>query len=525
LDTGVQALAIGYQGPNELDLLVRTANGAAFQRWAVASRSRIQAIPLNGEMASVGVFDGNFTHAATHGQNGPVRLWRLSDGVNLANTKGINERASGLAFSPDGSLLAVAYPDDTRDFQNTNQVRVWRVPMQPGELTDLAYSLSDPTRPDGSDETLIGLAWSADQQFLAASSADQSVHVWRTFAGPVYRRLSSGANPRFLAFEPSANQAGDRLAVGGLEIWQLSNVRPGGEATLLAADTDYLPGLFDMQFTPDSALLALAEYGVIDFRSVVDGSHAQAISGMQGAVYGISFSSQGNYMAAACQDGTTRLYLTHNGRYLDTLGEATYPVRSVAFSSHDFWLASSGEDMRIRIFRLDDGEQIAGYQEPFVAYKLLFSPNSDQLASLTTSGVNLRQISGTERQADFILEGNVGGVGLSDMVYSPGQEYLALVGNGLVRVIDPLTRQTIYTIGAPGTGPLPWSVAFSPDNAFLVIGWSDGQIRFYWAQDGTLQGAWQGHPEAVQRLSFARDGTLLASQGQEGTIRIWGIGP
>jgi WD40 repeat protein len=180
--------------------------------------------------------------------------------------------------------------------------------------------------------------------------------------------------------------------------------------------------------------------------------------------------------------------------------------------------------MAIRIFRLDDGEQINGFEEPFVAYKLLFSPNSNQLASLTTSGVNLRQITGTERQATFELVGNVGGVGLSDMVYSPGQENLALVGNGIVRVIEPMTRQTVYTIGAQQNGSLPWAVAFSPDNAFLVVGWSDGQMRFYWAETGQFMGSWQAHPEAVQRLAFTRDGTLLASLGAEGTIRMWGIG-
>jgi WD40 repeat protein len=180
--------------------------------------------------------------------------------------------------------------------------------------------------------------------------------------------------------------------------------------------------------------------------------------------------------------------------------------------------------MKIRVFRLDDGVQIAGFNEPFVAYKLLFSPNSDQLASLTTSGVNLRQVQGTERQVSFLLQGTVGGVGLSDMVYSPGEEFMALVGNGLIRVIVPRTRKEVYTIHAPENQALPWSVAFSPDNAFLAVGWSDGQIRFYWAQTGEPKGTWQAHPEAVQRLAFTRDGTLLASFGGEGTIRLWGIG-
>ena len=530
LDTGTQALALRFSNPNEMVVLTRAKGGASFQRWDVINGQRLQAINLlGGETAAAGDLTSDFTRAATRGQKGPVRLWRLSDGVNLATTREFGEQAGPLAFSPDGQLLAVGYPDEMDDGQNTNQVRVWAVPAQTGELSDLVTSLNDATRPEGSEETLISLAWSGDQQFIAAGSADQSVHVWQNAAGPVYRRLTSGSLPRLLAFEPrdSALNRGDgssRLAVGGLEIWQLENAAPGGETVLLAADNEYLPGLFDMQFTPNGALLALAEYNTIDFRSALDGSRDMSITGMSGPVNGLSFSPDGNYLAAACQDGTTRLYRTYDGRYLDTLGEATYPIRSVAFSSHGFWIASAGEDMAIRIFRLDDGVQINGFEEPFVAYKLLFSPNSNQLASLTTSGVNLRQITGTERQASFSLVSNVGGVGLSDMVYSPGQENLALVGNGIVRVIEPGTQVTVYTIGAQPDGALPWSVAYSPDNAFLVVGWSDGQMRFYWAADGTFLGSWQAHPEAVQRLTFTRDGTLLASQGSEGTVRIWGIG-
>ena len=344
-------------------------------------------------------------------------------------------------------------------------MRVWRVPAQTGELSDLAYSLNDATRPEGSEETLISLAWSGDQQFIAAGSADQTVHVWQSAAGPVYRRLASGGPAARAGLRTARQRRRRRMAAAG---WPLAGWRsggwtaqqPGGEALRIAADDDYLPGLFDMQFTPNGSLLALAEHNKIDFRSVLDGSRAMSITGMSGPVNGLSFSPDGNYLAAACQDGTTRLYRTYDGRYLDTLGEATYPIRSVAFSSHGFWIASAGEDMAIRIFRLDDGEQINGFEEPFVAYKLLFSPNSNQLASLTTSGVNLRQITGTERQAEFDLVGNVGGVGLSDMVYSPGQENLALVGSGIVRVIEPATRTTVYTIDAQPNGALPWSVAF-----------------------------------------------------------------
>jgi len=121
------------------------------------------------------------------------------------------------------------------------------------------------------------------------------------------------------------------------------------------------------------------------------------------------------------------------------------------------------------------------------------------------------------------LEGVISGVSLHDMVYSPGSEFLALVGNGLIRVIEPFSRQDQYIL-QDQNGALPWAVTFSPDNAFLVVGWSDGSIRFYWAADGTPMAAFPAHPQGIYRLAFNADGTLLASLGAEGTLRLWGVG-
>lgn len=522
LDTGGQALDIGFWSRvDDVAVLVRKDGGAEFQQWSGTARARTLNL-TGGETAVQGVLSHDLSLAATHGQSGPVRLWRLSDAVNLATTQENGEHAGPLAFSPDGALLAVGYPDEARDYLNTNQVRVWRVPATGGDLSDLAFSLSDPTPTEGALQALISLDWSPDGQFIAAGYSDQTLRVWKAAPGPVYRRLAGATLPRFIAFDPLGG-SGNRLAAGGLEIWAIERAAPGGAAARVAYDDDYLPGVFDMRFLPDGSALALAEYGRIAYRSVQDGSYIGEISGMEGPVNGLAFTPDGVYLGAACQDGTVRLYLTRSGRYVNELGAPTYPILAVDFSSNGNWIAASGEDMKIRVFRMLDGLLMDTLTEPYVAYKLRISPNSNQIASLTTSGVNLRSLGGTINQPQIDLQGNVGGVSLSDMVYSPGSEYLALVGNGVVRVINPLTRRDRYTI-FEGSDRLPWAVAFSPDNAFLAVGWSDGQIRLYWAQDGTPMRSFQAHPEAVQRLVFSKDGLLLASMGAEGTVRIWGAG-
>lgn len=526
LRTGALAAAMAFSTPSELVLLGRVNEGAQLQTWPLdpSTTTITYAEParradlIGGETSVEGAFSSDFSMAATRGESGPVRVWRLSDGVNLATTPESGESAGPLAFSPDGLRLAVGYPDQRADFMNTNVVRIWVLRPAP-EVPTLDTTLISQTRPDGESQTMLSLSWSPDGSMVAAGYEDGSLHVWQpdrfSFA---YRVIAGGVQPGFIAWSHDSA----RLAAGGLEVWQVAGL--GESSQLLARDNDYLPGVFDMEFNPNGAGLAVAALGRIDVRSTSDGMVRQSITGMDGPVNDIDFNPSGELLAAACQDGTTRLYLVSNGRYLDQLGEPTYSQRGIDFSPNGWWLATGGEDMKIRVFRVDDGVLMHTIEEPFASYRLSFSPNNDQIASLTTSGVHLRRVRGTTRTLDTELEDIAGGIGIADMAYSPGAEFLALVGNGVVRVISPVTLENVYSLHDP-SGAQPWAATFSPDNAFLVTGWSDGTLRIYWAADGTLLRQFQAHTEPVRRLAFTRDNRLLASLGSEGTIRLWGIGP
>jgi WD40 repeat protein len=172
LETGGQARALAFQA-GDLLVLARRDAGAQFQRWDLALGVRTKMAVLNsGETAVEAAFSADLLLAATRGATGPVRIWRLSDGLNLATTREGLTEAGPLAFSPDGRLLAVGYPDKKKDYLNTNRVRIWRVPAAPGVISDLAYEVSAPATGEGSTESLISLAWSADGKYLAAGFED-----------------------------------------------------------------------------------------------------------------------------------------------------------------------------------------------------------------------------------------------------------------------------------------------------------------------------------------------------------------
>ncbi|MBE0699712.1 MAG: WD40 repeat domain-containing protein, partial [Anaerolineaceae bacterium] len=134
-EIGGRALALAFH-ENDLFVLSRSENGSQFQRWDFSGAVRQLSINLlGGETAVEAAFSGDLKLAATRGNTGPVRIWRIADGINLATTRETISKAGPLAFSPDSRFLAVGYPDNVKDFYNSNLIKVWRVPDSSGPLS------------------------------------------------------------------------------------------------------------------------------------------------------------------------------------------------------------------------------------------------------------------------------------------------------------------------------------------------------------------------------------------------------
>jgi WD40 repeat protein len=72
--------------------------------------------------------------------------------------------------------------------------------------------------------------------------------------------------------------------------------------------------------------------------------------------------------------------------------------------------------------------------------------------------------------------------------------------------------------GHPGS---VFTVAYSPDGSLLASGGWDGTVRLWNPRDGTAISVLTGHAGPVRSVAFAPDGTFLASCGRDQTIRLW----
>ncbi|GAP05640.1 MAG TPA: hypothetical protein DEQ80_04850 [Anaerolinea thermolimosa] len=454
-----------------------------------------------GARTRVAVLSPDFSLVAAHG-DGLVELIRTADGARLTTLPLEDTPPGSMAFSPDGTTLAVAYPDARRDYQNTNRVEVYRLPEG-----DKLFTLWGGGGVEGLSERLISLAFSPDGRWIAAGFANRVVRVWANQAGAVRFTLNGSALPLQLAFSSD----GELIASSAVDVWAVSR----GE--LVATSLTHFEMIQEMALSPDGQTLALAGFDTIELRSLADGRLIRQITGLPGPVRGISFYPGAQTLAAAAGDGLVRLYRVRDGRFLSMLGEAGPPLWAVAFSPDSRWLAWGGEGQTVFLYDLVKDQLALKVKEPYLPARLVFSPISNTLAVLTSSGVHLRTLDGTLLRA-------IGGAGLEDVAFWLDGSQLAVAGNQVCRVVDLETGADVVALDYR-EGDSPSAVAYSADGAFLAVGWRSGLIELYWAGSKEMLRQLEGHHGAVRRILFTPDGRLMLSLAEDGTIRVWGITP
>ncbi|MCC6747714.1 MAG: protein kinase [Deltaproteobacteria bacterium] len=477
---------------------------------------------------------------ASGGWDQRVRLWDAATGRLVATLVGHTDRVMRLRYSPDGGLLASASYDGT--------VRVWD-----GRSGRALRVLR------GHTDRVVALAFSSDGERLASGSWDETIRLWdlRREAAPPRVLLARQGAVLALAF----HRDGRELLSGGwdhsVRRWNLADGR------WHRLQVRHEGAVFAVAYSPDGLhLLSAGLDGQLHLaRRQATVAAATRVQGHTKEVGAVAFHPDGKVLVSGGADGALRAWQVETGevRLIATSGGG--PVRSLAVRPDGRYLIYGAWDGSIHETELATGVDRRVYAGHRTAVEsLALAPGGRSFASASWD-TSIRLWDLLAERPPRVLAGHRDVV--SGVAYSPDGTLLASAS------WDRTVR--LWTLAQPDRAPRVLEghtaavsgVAFTPDGRSLVSGSDDGTLRLWRIKDGTSTilgrhaarvyapvvdpaGRWVGAPSAdqtarlwplvptgrpnvvlrgnrgdVNRLALSPDGALVATAGDDGTVRLF----
>lgn len=343
-----------------------------------------------------------------------LQLWSLRPPIDQALHFDSGETTAAIAFSPEGSRLAVS------DFSGrawvlqsqTAGIVAGPFPFSSGHVrglgwspdgTRLIYAMREGTAgvwdvarnrcitgPTHVLPALTEIGWiSPDGSTLLAGGNRGEVALWDTSSG-LTRMLASGHSKALngASFSRDGLRVATCAADGTVGVWDTAT---GRSQLFFQAHGDEVASV---QFHPNGRTLATASYdGTVRLWDAATGKSTLPVLRHQAEAVLAEFSPEGNRLITAARDGTTRIWDIQTGRPLTPPMRHRSSMRGACFSPDGLRVATEDHD-GLRVWDATTGDPltltlpqttIPGIGFRAQGLSLSFSPDGSQLAQGTAS--------------------------------------------------------------------------------------------------------------------------------------------
>ncbi len=488
-----------------------------------------------------------------------IRLWNTKTTHHKVTLTGHSGWVTTVVFSSDGKTIAsgATYTHWSSD----SSIRLWDAKtgkhLRTIETPDLVRRL----------------AFSPDNETLASINTNNAIHIWNTNTGELkidFTKQRVKSKP--ISVFPDGKK---EIYENDDETYTLLDVETGHQKPFLRGLNPSLSLLYSpfsrsiemLTYSPDRKTLAIKDNKSVVLWDIETDSHIATLSGHLKTISSIKFSPNGQFLSTAA-DKTIYLWDTKTGKQKAAYTrDARYQNFTHVFSPDSELLATPAKDPKmVQLWNTDTGHpQFLLMGHPWEVYSVLFSPDGNNIVSISYNNAILWDAKTGRRKANYIsperlsfsLRFTPDGsalVGYAKAMYEDkgdnriwiwntqtGQQKFILKkhrGN-ITRTLFTSNGKTLVSGSADGTmrfwdlktGELittlkeydPASpIAFSPDGQTFASGGENAKVLLWDLSTGKLKTTFTAY-NPVRWISFEEDGKTLITSGTDGTTLLWDL--
>jgi WD40 repeat protein len=376
---------------------------------------------------------------------------------------------------------------------------------------------------------VLGVAFSPDGELLASASGDGFVRIRNSRSGKLVREFRAhGKAACGVVFHPHGRYLATTGADELVRVWDLS-AEPAVKVFEGPCDPLRKFGAaYSVAFSPsDGRFLAAGSKSVVrvwDWKKNQPQQPEQAFSGHDHNSIPVAFSHDGEQLATGGNRQGQRIWDTKTWGLLHTLPPHHLPVSALAFNADGGRLATASFDRSVKLWNTTTAKVIHEFPHTGNVLGVAFSPDGKRLVS-TGEDKTVHFWDTTSFREVLSLRGHTDSCG--SMAFSPdGQRLVSASLDGTIRVWDatPLQAEEGEKTTFAHHGEEVRSLAVSPDGEKLVSAGHGGLLKVWNAATGQMIVEIPGHKLVVFAVAWRPDSQRIASAGSDGTtlaVKIW----
>ncbi|KXJ19576.1 NACHT domain- and WD repeat-containing protein 1 [Exaiptasia diaphana] len=510
-------------------LIASSSADQSIKLWSYQSEKCIQTLQGHQERITSISFNKDGTKILSASIDKTLKIWEVGTGKSIDTILGHLGHPLCCAWSPVSDDVAASCGDELELFIWDLSTRKKKHILQGHTIDKAMVNFPDKKKLNGHekyhyDSLLWSVDFSQDGTLLASTGTDSNVFVWNVDTGERKCSFVIPNDGSAVCFVQA--QQGTYLAAASAPHMTITLFEIGEKPQVISVLGGHSDWVMGVGFSSDGSRLTSASRDkTIRVWDINAAEKIKEVRFHSERCWCVAYSDDGRWLASASDDfkvciwDTTTLqhvlvYEGHEKKRTFSCG-----VRACAFSHDSSLVASGGDEMIIRIWSRETGEDkiILPCQSCLLPWCLRFSPDDQRLIAVGefSKGVLMWDLKNQTKIADF--GGHERFCQYTE--FSPsGNLIISCSIDNTAKIWDAKTFDLVTTLEHPN-----WVTcgAFSHKETTIATCSPDLNVRLWSIKDFQEIAVFKGHVSEIRMVCFSPDDSHVASAALDQSIRIW----